>query len=174
MTRAASSEAILPGPGPVPRLFRGLLARVRWLRFCLFPAPELPLLPGERTRPTATGERSATGAMAERAALRRLVEDGCRILCRNRANNCGEIDIIALQRGALVFVEVRSRRQTSPILPEDTLNAAKRRTFARTVALFVRTHGLRHHPRRADFIAVEVDSAGREVAVRHHRAIALD
>lgn len=51
----------------------------------------------------------AKGIMGEQVAIEYLVKDGYRILGRNFSCKMGEIDIIALKDGVIVFVEVKSR-----------------------------------------------------------------
>lgn len=61
-------------------------------------------------RPTARTARQRAGDAAEQAACATLEAGGCRILGRNVRFRAGEIDIVAEDRGTLVFVEVRMRR----------------------------------------------------------------
>ncbi len=51
------------------------------------------------------------GASAEAEATRLLLERGYRIVERNFRCKAGELDLIALDRNVLVFVEVRSRAE---------------------------------------------------------------
>ena len=51
-----------------------------------------------------------TGARAEALAARYLIAQGLAIVARNFRTRFGEIDLIARDRGVLVFVEVRMRR----------------------------------------------------------------
>lgn len=56
-----------------------------------------------------TYRRKRLGQKGEEAAARYLEERGCRLLSRNYTCAAGEIDLIALDKGVIVFVEVRSR-----------------------------------------------------------------
>ena len=49
------------------------------------------------------------GMQAEDAAVRFLKGKHYRIVARNYKAACGEVDIIAQDRGTLVFVEVKAR-----------------------------------------------------------------
>jgi putative endonuclease len=53
--------------------------------------------------------RRATGALGERLAEEWLVADGYRVLERNARTRAGEIDLVAIGKGCLVFCEVRAR-----------------------------------------------------------------
>ena len=55
-------------------------------------------------------DRQALGAFGERVAAAHLEAKGYRILERNYRRREGEIDIVAVSGGCLVFVEVRTRR----------------------------------------------------------------
>ena len=55
-----------------------------------------------------------TGNLGENIAAEYLAKNGYKILERNwRFSRAGEIDIIALDRDALVFVEVKTRKTTA-------------------------------------------------------------
>lgn len=55
---------------------------------------------------TTTVER---GRVGEAIAVKHLQAKGCRILARNYRHRRCEIDIVAWDRGTIVFVEVKSR-----------------------------------------------------------------
>lgn len=56
--------------------------------------------------------RQSVGAAAEELAARHLISHGLRILERNFRVRGGEIDLIADDKGTLVFVEVRLRSRS--------------------------------------------------------------
>ncbi|HEV2220209.1 MAG TPA: YraN family protein, partial [Casimicrobiaceae bacterium] len=61
-----------------------------------------------RSNPRLDGEApGVTGARAEALAARYLAAQGLAIVARNFRTRFGEIDLIARDRGVLVFVEVR-------------------------------------------------------------------
>lgn len=57
-----------------------------------------------------SNERQATGRDAEHSALTLLQRNGLTEVARNYRCRGGEIDLVMLDRGELVFVEVRARR----------------------------------------------------------------
>lgn len=128
---------------------------------------ELPVANGERRRATASGARAGAGAAAEEAAAVYLALRGYRILCRNRANSLGELDIVARREGRLVFVEVRSRSASSPVAPGDVFTRGKRERLARAAELFARQHGLSRMDQRIDAVFVALAKGGAVVAVEH-------
>jgi putative endonuclease len=54
--------------------------------------------------------RRALGSRGEQLAAGHLSRLGCSIVARNERTRYGEIDLIALDGGTLVFVEVKTRR----------------------------------------------------------------
>jgi putative endonuclease len=59
--------------------------------------------------------RNRRGRLAEHAAALLLVGKGYRILARRHRTALGEIDLIAVRRGRLVFVEVKQRARGVPL-----------------------------------------------------------
>ena len=109
--------------------------------------------------------RRATGTLgrqAEDAAFRFLVDRGLRPVERNFNTRGGEIDLIMLDEGCLVFVEVRYRRSKRFTAPALTVDRHKQRRIVRTAALYVarrRQHASRQM--RFDVLAVEGRSRPR-------------
>jgi putative endonuclease len=65
-----------------------------------------------------TGARKRLGATAEELAAARLAANGWEVIERNARTRYGELDIVALDGRALVFVEVKAGRQGSAYGPE--------------------------------------------------------
>jgi putative endonuclease len=65
-----------------------------------------------------TYNRLRTGRLAEARAAEHLALLGYGILARNARTRFGELDIVALDRRALVFVEVKAVRAGSKVGPE--------------------------------------------------------
>jgi putative endonuclease len=124
-----------------------------------------------------TAARQELGRGAEALASERLERTGARVIVRNaRATEVrGEIDLIALDRGVLVFVEVKARRTGSLAGPERPALAVtpRKRAKLRSLALaWLRDNDGRVPPHRAlrfDVIGIRVDRAGRLVEWEHIR-----
>ncbi|MBS1860111.1 MAG: YraN family protein [Actinobacteria bacterium] len=65
-----------------------------------------------------TVTRLRTGRIAEARAAEHLASLGYRILARNARTRYGELDLVALDNRALVFVEVKALRAGSRVGPE--------------------------------------------------------
>ena len=140
----------------------------------LLAPPELPLLPGERRRAAPAGERGSMGAQAEQAATEMLRRKGYRILCRNRVNTVGELDIVARKGDRIVFVEVRARGHDPAFSPHDAVTPRKLRQVAAAAEAFLRAHRLTGHPMRLDVVGVELDAEGNVSGVEHLENVAAE
>ncbi len=72
------------------------------------------------------------GIQYENLACEYLEKNGFIIRARNFRSRQGEIDIIGLHSGALVFVEVKYRANVSAGLPEEAVNLIKQKKICRT------------------------------------------
>ena len=80
------------------------------------------------------------GDQAEEKAGQYLVSQGCQIISKNYHSKAGEIDLILIDQGTLVFVEVRYRSDTSRGTGAETIPAAKRRKIIKTAEFFLMKH----------------------------------
>ena len=118
-------------------------------------------------------ERRRFGDAGEDLAAAFLARRGFRILARNvRIPRIGEIDIIALFGGTLVFVEVKTRRDRAFGPPEEAVTPSKLRTIAACAEAWRNAKGWSDRPCRIDVIAVDL-AAGRG-DIRHLEDLALD
>ena len=92
----------------------------------------------------------------EQQAAALLVGSGLRIVARNFRARSGEIDIIALERHTLVFVEVRARSNPAYASAAASVDRRKQRKLVATAQSFLKSHpGWRNSPCRFDVIAFE-------------------
>ena len=92
------------------------------------------------------------GGEAQAAAY--LKRKKYKILEMNFTAQTGEIDIVALQKDTIVFVEVKSRFSVRYGLPREAVNEQKQRHIARTAEAYLQKHGLFGTPVRFDVIEV--------------------
>ncbi|MGZ5243744.1 MAG: YraN family protein [Bacteroidia bacterium] len=79
----------------------------------------------------------STGAQGEEAAANYLIRKGYTILAKNyKADRC-EIDIIALDKETLVFVEVKTRKSNAYGYPEEAVTPAKQRNMVRAAEVYI-------------------------------------
>jgi putative endonuclease len=76
-------------------------------------------------------DRRALGARAENVAADFLAAQGADILLRNYRRRLGELDLVALHRGALLIVEVRTRSSAAYGGAAASVDGLKRRRIVR-------------------------------------------
>ncbi len=98
--------------------------------------------------------KRADGGMAEKAAAEFLERGGYRILKLNYTAPFGEIDIIAVDGGCTVFVEVKSRRSDSHGRPEEAVDVKKQRHMIKTALAYLKSRNMTGTDVRFDVVAV--------------------
>jgi putative endonuclease len=94
------------------------------------------------------------GKKGEDLAARHLKKAGCKILQRNFTCPFGEIDIIALDKGTIVFAEVKARRNVSEILPSQSVGALKRSRYRKAASYYIKINNLFGNKCRFDVIEI--------------------
>jgi putative endonuclease len=77
------------------------------------------------------------GAAGEEAAAVYLVRHGFRIIARNVRYKSGEIDIVAMRRKELHFIEVKSRNDPSLVPPLESITRWKKDRIRRTAEWYL-------------------------------------
>ncbi|MHC4779429.1 MAG: YraN family protein [Planctomycetota bacterium] len=99
---------------------------------------------------------SELGKEGERRAYKLLGREGYRILETNFRGGGGEIDIIALEKGTICFVEVKTRRSEAAGSPEEAVDGRKMKRIVRAARTYMGIHGLDEIPIRFDLVAYRV------------------
>lgn len=127
-----------------------------------------------RVEAPAQTARQRLGARGEaRAAdyLRR--EKGFSVVERNWRQGRLEIDLVARDGAVLVFVEVRTRRDTARVKGYASVTPAKRRTLRRAIQAYLNAQrGGRAPHFRFDIVEIEHSSSG-VMTVHHYAEIPL-
>ena len=113
--------------------------------------------------------KDAVGRYGEDVAARHLVDAGLKIVERNWRCAEGEIDIIAVDRGALVFVEVKTRSSDRCGVPAEAVTRRKADRLRRLALLWLREHPAGGVDVRFDVVSVLRRTSGAAV-VEHLRA----
>lgn len=99
--------------------------------------------------------KRAEGSRYEEMAAAYLSARGLKILARNYRNRTGEIDIIARDGAAYVFVEVKGRKDTRMGDPAEAVTPRKQAVIRRTAAWYRMKEGLAEDtPCRFDVVAI--------------------
>ena len=128
-------------------------------------APKRKARKGSRKRRPA--DPNAQGRRNQALGARGLQRNGYTILERNWTCFAGEADIIAVNDEALVFVEVKTRRNADKGLPSEAVTQAKREKYERIALAYIQDHFFGEAVVRFDVVAIIVLSDDRAF-IRHH------
>jgi putative endonuclease len=122
-----------------------------------------------------TASRQRLGRRAEDLVAARLAAAGWELLARNARTRYGELDIVARDRAALVFVEVKAARAGARLGPERpvlAVDARKQQRLRRLATAWIAANRdrCRYGQIRFDVVGVTFDRAGQPVDVEHIEA----
>ena len=98
--------------------------------------------------------RKLLGRSGEDRAADYLADRGYTILERNYEAPYGEIDLIALDQGTLVFVEVKTRTTSAYGAPELAVNPRKQEHMVKAALGYLKFKKLHQMPCRFDVVAI--------------------
>ncbi len=96
--------------------------------------------------------------MGENLACEYLKKLGFKILDRNYLIRGGEIDIVAIDKDQLVFVEVKTRYSHDFGLPIESITPWKMKSLLKTAQFYIQKINWRDKPYRLDFVSVDFAS----------------
>ena len=94
------------------------------------------------------------GKAGEDRAAQYLSKQGYKIIERNFRAPYGEIDLIALHRGELVFVEVKTRNSDAYGAPELAVTPRKQQRMIKAALGYIKYKKLHQMPCRFDVVAI--------------------
>lgn len=98
--------------------------------------------------------RHITGKIGEDITVKYLIKNGYKILERNFECRQGEIDIIALDKDELVFIEVKTRSTFFYGSPSEAVNEIKQKHIYKSAEYYVYSRHLENERIRIDVIEV--------------------
>jgi putative endonuclease len=101
-------------------------------------------------------KRDKTGRFGETLARLKLLVSGYRIIETNYRTKGGEIDIIAKDRGELIFIEVKTKRSEDYGKPEEAVDQRKREKLSQLATAYISEKNLFDMPARFDVVAVDL------------------
>jgi putative endonuclease len=104
------------------------------------------------------------GKTGEDRAAKFLPSHGYRILERNYRTPHGEIDLIALHQGTIVFVEVKTRTSDAFGAPELAVTPQKQRRMVKSALGYIKYRELHQVPCRFDVVAIST-AAEKELSL---------
>jgi putative endonuclease len=111
--------------------------------------------------------RPSAGRRAEELAADLLTRAGLRIVARNWRRPEGELDIVADDAGACVFVEVRSRTGLEMGHPLESITPQKRAQIIRVARLYLDAHPTPATAYRFDVVSVTFSTDESPPDVQH-------
>lgn len=112
-----------------------------------------------------TQDRLSLGKMGEELAVTQLRTMKYQILERNYRCLLGEMDIIAREKGSLVFVEVKTRATKDFGGPAAAVHERKQRQLSRIALLYLNQKKIRDVPARFDVVAVDLSGTKPRIEV---------
>ncbi|MGH9373571.1 MAG: YraN family protein [Vicinamibacterales bacterium] len=101
--------------------------------------------------------RQLLGILGEEMAVEELERLGYAILARRYRTECGEIDIVADDRGTLVFVEVKAREDAEFGTAAEAVTPWKQRRLVRMARDYLTRERISDCPCRFDVVAIMFD-----------------
>ena len=116
--------------------------------------------------------RKLLGKEGEDRAANFLARQGYKILERNYRTRAGEIDLIALHEGMVVFVEVKTRTSNAFGAPELAVTLQKQQRMVKAALGYLRYKKLHQVPCRFD--VVEISTAAEKEVELIQNAFEMD
>ncbi|MCJ7773245.1 MAG: YraN family protein [Desulfobacterales bacterium] len=107
--------------------------------------------------------RQIFGRKSESLAVKHLKRKGYKILEQNFRTKMGEIDIIAKDKGVIVFVEVKARRSNRFGDPKWAVTYKKQKKISMAALQYLKT--TKQSNTSARFDVVSIDSSGDKLAI---------
>jgi putative endonuclease len=108
------------------------------------------------------------GKWGEKRATAFLTRKGFTVIARNYTCPAGEIDLITSDPDdAIVFVEVKTRRDERYAKAQDAVTTKKQRTMAQAAKSFVRNYKIKNKPLRFDVVTIILGRKGKP-DIRHY------
>ncbi|MGY5763885.1 YraN family protein [Brachybacterium sp. DNPG3] len=133
-------------------------------------APSAPGIVPDAPVPVHGLTPAELGRAGEEIVARRLTAQGWTVVERNLRLGAGELDIVALDAGTLVFIEVKTRRSFVTGVPQAAVTAHKLRRLRRLVGQYLMERATPHRDVRIDVVAVLAHPDG-SVVLEHLRAV---
>ncbi len=109
------------------------------------------------------------GRRGEAAAARMLRRQGYVIVAHSERGGSGEIDLVAVDRRTVVFVEVKTRRSHDAGHPAEAVDQAKQRRLTHLALAYLKRHDLLENSARFDVVAVTWPDGKRKPTIQHYK-----
>ena len=113
--------------------------------------------------------RRKFGNEGEGIAADFLEKKGMKIEERQKKTNFGEIDLVCIDQGEIVFVEVKTRKTETFGYPEDSITKTKFAHMLRSAKAYLLEKHITDKPWRIDVVAIQIKNGKSEIL--HFKAI---
>jgi putative endonuclease len=110
-------------------------------------------------------KRQQFGKESESLAVRHLRKNGYKIMEQNYRNKIGEIDIIAKEKGTLVFVEVKARKTHIFGNPKWAVTPKKQRKISMVALYYLKATKQTHVKARFDVVTLSSLTDNPQIAI---------
>ena len=123
-----------------------------------------------RVIPGPADPRHDLGLRGEAAAEAYLKRQGYKILARRLRSRLGELDLVAVDRRTVVFVEVKTWQEQGDFdHPADSVDLNKQRRITREAVAFLKRRGLLEYAGRFDVVAISWPRHSRRPRIEHFK-----
>lgn len=105
------------------------------------------------------------GGKGEAYAAKYLKKNGYKIIEKNFRNKIGEIDIIAMDRGVIVFIEVKARKSRAFGSPKDALTVCKQKKISKVALSWLKARNKIGARARFDVVSIISNKSKQEVEI---------
>lgn len=112
-----------------------------------------------------TEHNLSLGKNGENLAAEFLKQNGYRILARNFRTKLGELDIVALDKDTVCFVEVKARSSAAFGRPQEAVHPAKQRQIIKAALVFLQEKKLTDKFCRFDVAAVDFSKSQPRIEI---------
>jgi putative endonuclease len=116
-------------------------------------------------------KKKQVGKIGEGLAVRYLKKHGYKIIERNFSTRFGEIDLIVLKKGLLVFVEVKARLGKGQ--PEWGINREKITRVQKMAEVYLAEERPEYENLRLDVICIDLNTDLQADDIRHYENMTL-
>ena len=114
-------------------------------------------------------QTKALGRRGEATAARMLRRQGYVIVARSERGGIGELDLVAVDRRTVVFVEVKTRRSHDAGHPAEAVDQLKQRRLTRLALAYLKRHDLLEYSARFDVVAITWPQGQRKPTIQHYK-----
>lgn len=114
-------------------------------------------------------QKHVIGKFGEEEAKQYLEQQGYKILDRNFSCKRGEIDIIALDKKEIVFVEIKSRTNREFGLPSEAVTKKKIEHILKTAEYYLYIRNLQNEQTRIDVIEIYIQN--NKIKINHLKQV---